>query len=42
MKPTKMRNNQIYRATYQLRSKQLGSALSKDLQKNMEREVPEL
>lgn len=33
MKPTKMRNNQIYRATYQLRSKQLGSALSKDLQK---------
>ena len=33
MKPTKMRNNQIYHATYQLRSKQLGSALSKDLQK---------
>ena len=33
MKPTKMRNNLIYRATNQTRSKQLGSALSKDLQK---------
>ena len=33
MKPTKMRNNQIYRATYRVRSNQLGSALSKDLQK---------
>ena len=33
MKPTKMRNNQIYQATYQTRSKQLGSALSKDLHK---------
>jgi large subunit ribosomal protein L24 len=33
MKPTKMRNNQIYRATYQTRSKQLGSTLSKDLHK---------
>ena len=33
MKPTKMRNNQIYRATFQTRSKQLGSTLSKDLHK---------
>ena len=33
MKPTKMRNNQIYRATYHTKSKQLGSALSKDLHK---------
>ena len=33
MKPTKMRNNMIYRATMQTRSKQLGSALSKDLRK---------
>ena len=33
MKPTKMRNNQIYRATYQTRSKQLGSPLSKELRK---------
>ncbi len=33
MKPTKMRNKMIYRATFQTRSKQLGSALSKDLQK---------
>ena len=33
MKPTKMRNNLIYKASYQTRSKQLGSALSKDLQK---------
>ena len=33
MKPTKMRNKQIFQATYQTRSKQLGSALSKDLQK---------
>ncbi len=33
MKPTKMRNNLIYRATFQTRSKQLGSALSKDLHK---------
>ncbi|NND85864.1 MAG: 50S ribosomal protein L24 [Nitrosopumilus sp.] len=33
MKPTKMRNNQIYQATFQTRSKQLGSALSKDLHK---------
>ena len=33
MKPTKMRNNQIYRATFQTRSKQLGSRLSKDLHK---------
>ncbi len=33
MKPTKMRNLMVYRATYQTKSKQLGSALSKDLQK---------
>lgn len=33
MKPTKMRNNMIYRATYQTKNKQLGSALSKELQK---------
>ena len=33
MKQTKMRNNLIYKASYQTRSKQLGSALSKDLQK---------
>ena len=33
MKPTKMRNNLIYRATYKTKSKQLGSALSKDLRK---------
>jgi len=33
MKPTKMRNNLIYQATFQTRSKQLGSALSKELHK---------
>ncbi len=33
MKPTKVRNYQIYRATYTTRSKQLGGPLSKDLQK---------
>ncbi len=33
MKPTKMRNNMIYRATFQTKSKQLGSSLSKDLRK---------
>jgi len=33
MKPTKMRNKRIYRASYQTKSKQLGSALSKDLHK---------
>ena len=33
MKPTKMRNQMIYQATFQTRSKQLGSALSKDLSK---------
>ena len=33
MKPTKMRNRMIYQATFQIRSKQLGSALSKDLHK---------
>lgn len=31
MKPTKMRNNMIYRATHTTKSRQLGSALSKDL-----------
>jgi len=33
MKPTKMRNKMIYRATYHTKSKQLGSALSKNLHK---------
>jgi len=33
MKPTKMRNQMIFQATFQTRSKQLGSALSKDLHK---------
>ena len=33
VKPTKMRNRMIYQATFQTRSKQLGSQLSKDLQK---------
>ena len=33
VKPTKMRNRMIYQATFQTRSKQLGSSLSKDLQK---------
>ncbi|MDH5463336.1 MAG: 50S ribosomal protein L24 [Nitrosopumilus sp.] len=33
MKPTKMRNSLIYQATFQTRSKQLGSALSKELHK---------
>jgi len=33
MKPTKVRNYQIYRATMATRSKQLGSPLSKELQK---------
>jgi len=33
MKPTKMRNKQIFQATLQTRSKQMGSALSKDLHK---------
>ena len=33
MKPTRMRNNQIYRATMNTQSKQLGSTLSKDLRK---------
>ena len=33
MKPTKMRNNLIYRATFNTRSKQLRSALSDDLKK---------
>ncbi|MCH9658980.1 50S ribosomal protein L24 [archaeon] len=33
MKPTKMRNKMIYQATHQLKNKQLGSTLSKDLRK---------
>lgn len=33
MKPTKMRNQMIYQATYHTKSKQLGCALSKDLHK---------
>ena len=33
VKPTKMRNRMIFQATLQTRSKQMGSALSKDLQK---------
>ncbi len=33
MKPTKMRNQMIFKATYQTKNKQLGSALSKDLHK---------
>jgi large subunit ribosomal protein L24 len=33
VKPTKMRNRMIFQATFQTRSKQLGSPLSKDLQK---------
>lgn len=33
MKATKMRNNQIYRASLRTRSNQLGSPLSKELQK---------
>ena len=33
MKPTKVRNQQIYRASYHTRSKQLGSTLSKELRK---------
>ena len=33
MKPTKMRNQQIYRATFAVKSKQVSSPLSKDLQK---------
>ena len=33
MKPTKMRNNQIYRASLTTRSNQLGTTLSKDLRK---------
>ncbi len=33
MKPTKMRNILIHRATFHTKSKQLGSALSKDLHK---------
>lgn len=33
MKPTKMRNHLIYKATFNTRSKQLGSQLSEDLRK---------
>lgn len=37
MKPTKMRNKQIYRASHVVRSQQLGASLSKDLRKKHER-----
>ncbi len=37
MKPTKMRNRQIYGASHVVRSLQLGASLSKDLQKKHER-----
>jgi len=33
VKPTKMRNRMLFQATLQTRSKQMGSSLSKDLQK---------
>ena len=33
VKPTKLRNRMLFQATLQTRSKQMGSALSKDLQK---------
>ena len=33
VKPTKMRNRMLFQATLQTKSKQMGSALSKDLQK---------
>ena len=33
MKPTKMRNQQIYRAPYAVRSKQVSGSLSKELRK---------
>ena len=33
MKPTKMRNQMIYQASHKTKSKQMGSALSKDLHK---------
>ena len=33
VKPTKMRNRMLFQATLQTRSKQMGSALSKDLQR---------
>ncbi|MEX2060785.1 MAG: 50S ribosomal protein L24 [Nitrosopumilaceae archaeon] len=33
MKPTKSRNQQIYRATYAVRSKQISGSLSKELRK---------
>ena len=37
MKPTKMRNSQIYRATFNTRSKQISSQLSDDLRKKYSR-----
>ena len=37
MKPTKVRNKQIYRATNQFRSKQLGTTLSKELRQKYNR-----
>jgi len=33
LKPTKIRNQQIYRATYAIRSKQISGSLSKELRK---------
>ena len=39
VKPTKMRNRMIYQATFQTRSKQLGSNLSKDLQKKYGKKI---
>ena len=33
MKPTKIRNQQIYKATYAIRSKQISGSLSKELRK---------
>jgi len=37
MKPTKMRNNLIYRATFNTKSKQLSSPLSEELRKKYSR-----
>ena len=37
MKPTKMRNKQIYQATYNVRNKQISAALSKQLRQKYHR-----
>ena len=37
MKPTKMRNKQIYRALHQVANKQISAPLSKDLRKKYSR-----